>query len=93
MCKLKNTSIVYTNDSVVLARSNQYYVGVVKNNRNLENLNSFIVIINEEMEKGGQREVISKRFTKQSLLNKFLMSVVPDYFLKQGVLGEAYEGI
>ncbi|MGM0974779.1 MAG: hypothetical protein ACQEW2_17770 [Bacillota bacterium] len=93
MNKRNETSIIYTDDSMVFARSDQYYVGVVKNNRNSDQANSFVVIINEELKQGKQREVMSKRFTKQSLMIKFLITIVPEYFLEQRVLNETYNAI
>lgn len=93
MSERKETCIVYTDDNMVLARSDYYFVGVVKNNRNFGNPNNFVVIINEEMKKGKQREVMSKRFTNLSLLRKFLITVVPEYFLEQRILEETYTAI
>lgn len=84
--------IVYTDDSMVLAQSDQYYVSVVKVNNFISDSN-YVVIVNEEDLQGEQRDVILQRFLNTGHLARFLLSVVPEYFVEKKIIKETYDAI
>ena len=93
MKKGTEARIVYTDNNMVLAKSDQYYVSVVRVNNLLGKSSNYVVIVNEENLQGEQRDVILKRFENTSHLAKFLLSVVPEYFVEKKIIKETYDSI
>lgn len=93
MDERKETSIVHSDDNMVLAKGDQYYVSVVKVGQQRNKKNNYVVIIHNEVIKGEQREVLAKKFGTPSDLMKFLFSIIPEYFIEQKVINETYNFI
>lgn len=93
MKKRTEARIVYTDDSMVLAKSDQYYVSIVRVKSLISKRSNYVVIISEENLIGEQRDVILKIFENTSHLARFLLSVVPEYFVEKKIIKETYDSI
>lgn len=85
-------TIVHADKDMVLAKSGEYYVSVVKVNSSVSEGN-YVVIVNEENLQGDQRDVLLKRFMNTGHLARFLLSVVPEYFVEKKIIKETYDAI
>lgn len=92
MDKRKEATIVHADNNMILAKSGEYYVSVVKVNSSLSEGN-YVVIVNEENLQGEQRDVLLKRFFNTGHLARFLLSVVPEYFVEEKNIKETYDAI
>ncbi|WP_026907435.1 hypothetical protein [Paucisalibacillus globulus] len=92
MDKREEATIVHADNNMVLAKSGEYYVSVVKVNNSLR-VGNYVVIVNEENLKGEQNDVLLKRFFNTGHLARFLLSVVPEYFVEKKIIKETYDAI
>jgi hypothetical protein len=85
-------TIVHADKDMVLAKSGEYYVSVVKVNSSISEGN-YVVIVTEVNLQGDQRDVILKRFINTGHLARFLLSVVSEYFMEKKIIKETYDAI
>ncbi|GAA5416993.1 hypothetical protein Pryu01_02054 [Paraliobacillus ryukyuensis] len=87
MDKREEATIVHADNNMVLSKSGEYFVSVVKVNNSLSEGN-YVVIVNEENLQGEHRDVLLKRFINTGHLARFLLSVVPEYFVEKKFIKE-----
>jgi hypothetical protein len=92
MDKRKEATIVHSDKNMVLAKSGEYYVSVVKVNNSLSEGN-YVVIVNEENIQGELRDVLLKTFFNTGHLARFLLAVVPEYLVEKKIIKETYQAI
>ncbi|MCT2536842.1 hypothetical protein NC661_03045 [Aquibacillus koreensis] len=92
MNKRKEATIVHADKNMVMAKSGGYYVSVVKVNNSLS-VGNYVVIVNKENLQGEQRDILQRRFSNTSHLVRFLLSIVPEYFIEKKIIKETYDAI
>lgn len=92
MDKRKGATIVHADKNMVMAKSGGYYVSVVKMNNSLS-VGNYVVIVNKDDLQGEQRDILQRRFDNTNHLVRFLLSVVPEYFIEKKIIKETYDAI
>ncbi|MBZ9537211.1 hypothetical protein KGR20_24020 [Cytobacillus oceanisediminis] len=89
----KEPSFIHTDERMVLAECDNYYVAVVKLDQQRERDQKYAVILTEDISLREQRDILAKRFCQNNLLMYFVRTIIPEYFLERKMINEVYKAI